>query len=85
MKLTNDQRDKFEDLADELNGEIREEYSGRFMRNKTCLGIVVATLHKSLFKMGRLSVQEDFEMQLHKFEVDNMGKDYIIYFPHIES
>ena len=86
MKLTPNQYDDFANLAWDIGGEVYENYSGRGMFGKTCLGITVENLEKALFKLGRMATSEDLEFvtELENFRTDNLGRDYIIYFPSIE-
>lgn len=85
MTLTPDQFKDFETLVYDIDGEIYEDYSGRGMFGKSCLGITVENLEKSLFKLGKESLNYDFYQELEWFRTDNMGRSYIIYFPKIQK
>jgi len=88
MTLTPDQFESFQDLAWNINGEVYENYSGRRMYGKTCLGITVENLNKALFSLGRYTAEpfdEDLASAVERFETDNMDRSYIIYFPKIQK
>lgn len=85
MILSNNQLNDFENLAFDIGGEVYENYSGRDMYGKTCMGITVDNLYKALFNLGRESENYDFAKELERLEVDNLGRSYIIYFPRIQK
>jgi hypothetical protein len=85
MTLTPNQFDEFSNLAWDIGGEVYENYSGRGMYGKTCMGITVDHLCKALFNLGRESENYDFAKELERLEVDNLGRSYIIYFPRIQK
>ncbi len=85
MTLTNDQLNEFSNLAWDIGGEVYENYSGRGMFGKTCMGITVENLEKALFKLGRESGNYEFSKELYRFEIDNLGRSFIIYFPKIQK
>lgn len=87
MTLTPDQFNEFSNLAWDIGGEVYENYSGRGMYGKTCLGITVNELENSLFRLGKLAAQSDdgWEHELENFRTDNLGRDYIIYFPKLQK
>lgn len=63
-------------------------YSGRGMRGKECFAITVTNIHKAVFNLGyRLGcLTEDVEKItdcLDGFKTDNMGLEYVIYFPDV--
>lgn len=85
MILTPNQLDDFNNLAWDIGGEVCEDYSGRNMFGKTCLGIVVEELENSLFRLGKESSDYEFSKELENFRTDSMGKSSIIYFPKIQN
>lgn len=85
MTLTPDQFNEFSNLAWDIGGEIYENYSGRGMYGKACMGITVDNLYKALFNLGRESENYSFSNELERLEVDNMGRNCIIYFPKIQK
>ncbi len=85
MNLTPNQLDDFSSLAWDIGGEIYEDYSGRGMFGKTCMGITVDELENSLFRLGKESADYEFSKELENFRTDNMGKGSIIYFPQIQN
>ena len=85
MTLTSSQLNDFENLAWDIDGEVYENYSGRGMYGKTCLGITVENLEKALFKLGRESADGSFSKELERFETDSLGRSFIIYFPRLQK
>ena len=85
MTLTNNQLNSFYRLASSIDGSVYEDYSGRGMYGKSCMGITVDNLERSIFRIGRESCDFDFCEQLENFRTDNLGRDYIIYFPKIQK
>lgn len=85
MNLTPNQLDDFNNLAWDIGGEVYEDYSGRNMFGKTCLGIVVEELENSLFRLGKESGDYEFSKELQNFRTDSMGRSAIIYFPTIQN
>ncbi|MBV6513918.1 MAG: hypothetical protein FMNOHCHN_03500 [Ignavibacteriaceae bacterium] len=87
MTLTNDQLNDFENLAWDIGGEVYENYSGRGMYGKTCMGITVEELENCLFRLGRMSGELDSELSkaLENFRTDSLGRSFIIYFPKIQK
>lgn len=87
MKLTQDQFQQFQQLAEEIDGDVYENYSGRYMNGKTCLGIMVDNLYFSLFDLGYVVASNgiDFARELNDLRTDNLGTKDIIYFPRLEG
>lgn len=58
-------------------------YSGRFMNGETCFGIVTSNASHVYFLLGTLGgTHLDLSIQLmNSHRCDNLGKDYIVYFP----
>lgn len=68
--------------------EVRS-YSGRWMNGKECLGVICnhlgqlfsevisETMHLDKFQVSDLAVD------VQDFKTDSMGKDMIVYFPHV--
>jgi len=83
MKLTTESNqvniDIIEDIAWNLNAEIRSDYSGRGMYGKTCYGIV---LEDDLVNdaIGMAAVKG-----LPGAKTDSMGLKTILYWPHVIS
>ena len=87
MKITQDQFQQFQQLAEEIGGDVYENYSGRGMFGERCLVITVDNLYFSLFDLGRLveSMEIDFSHMMAELRVDNLGTRDIIYFPRLEG
>ena len=68
---------KIEKLAREINGSVRTDYSGRGMFGKTCYGIVCASANECLEVAGSHGLRGG--------KTDNMGKNYIVYWPNISD
>lgn len=72
--------------CDLYNYDFREDYTGRFMYGKLCVGIVCDNPCKAMLELGLflhaygVSDDTDFNVKL-----DNMGKSYIVYFPDIQA
>ena len=65
-----------------------KDYSGRCMFGRKCVGIVCHDYLNTLLKLCEyLAIFDviDFEDELGKVCLDNMGLDYIMYFPSVES
>lgn len=74
------------DLARELQDldlEIHKDYEGRYMFVRTCFGIVVHDYNELAYIALDLSddVRDEFREILSNLRKDNMGWDYIAYFP----
>lgn len=83
----------------ELDLRVTDDYSGRFMFGKECFGVIVSQLATALYDVTealREIITEPDDPDIAKeasdileegalieFKTDNMGLDYIIYFPHI--
>ena len=67
--------EKVHEVADFVGGSVREDYSGRFMFGKSCWGIVTNDPDGAIRKATRLGLRGG--------RMDNMGLDYIVYWPHI--
>ena len=65
-----------EEVAVALGGRLHEDYSGRWMFGATCLGIVCAD--------PQAAIEEAAARGLRDSSHDHMGKDYIVYWPHIK-
>lgn len=90
-------QNQLEDLCDGLEKllghkikSIKTHYSGRGMYGRTCLGIVTNNDHFICNTLAFYCSQHEsdinniistFRSQLQHPNVDNMGKDYIVYFP----
>lgn len=71
--------DDLKEIADNLNGEVRADYSGRGMYGKTCAGIVISQQElPHLRTVIAESELYDFPMQR-----DSMGYDIIVYWPSV--
>jgi len=69
--------DAAEAIAREIGGKVREDYSGRGMYGKTCLGIVCDDDTECI----ELAAQYGFR----RAQTDSMGKQMIVYWPHIKA
>ena len=70
-------RQKLQQIADEVDGELRVSYSGCGMYGKTCLGIVCED-PDTVKKMAN-------EEKITGACQDSMGLDYIVYWPKIKE
>lgn len=78
-------------VAENEQYELYENYSGRGMFGKTCLGVVtregdsymnfLMKLTQYLFRQGI----DDEELSLEGTSVDSLGLDTVVYFPHIRG
>lgn len=67
----------FEEIADSCNGEVYSNgYSGRFMFNKRCFGIVTKDIGKCIVAATERGITNN--------KSDDMGLSSIIYWPNIE-
>jgi hypothetical protein len=67
-----------------LDVSIYESYSGRFMFGETCFGLVSENKEQIPFILGHLVPTDFCELSLDLmkvFKVDNLGLNYITYFP----
>ena len=69
--------DKIKAIAEEVDGGVREDYSGRGMFGECCLGIVCSDANKCLEVAGSKGIKGG--------KVDNMGLDYIVYWPNLKA
>lgn len=71
--------------------ELYENYSGRGMFGRTCLGVIVRkgdSYMEFLMKLTRYLCQqgvEDVDLSLDGVSIDSLGLDTIIYFPQIQG
>ena len=74
--------------SEDCGFSIREDYSGRGMFGKTCLGIVANNIGKAVAAILRNiddpDVIEEFAGVLENLHTDSMGKSSIFYFPNFE-
>ncbi len=61
------------EIAADVDGKVRQEYSGRAMFDRTCMGIVTDSPERVI----ELAKQH----QLGGHRMDNMGLKYIVYWP----
>lgn len=66
-----------EEVAIEIDGEIRNNYSGRFMYGETCYGIVCAE--------PTSCIEEAASRGLRGAKTDNMGREFIVYWPSVHG
>jgi len=72
-----DLKELFESIADNCReAEIREDYSGRNMYGRSCWAIVGPD------PVDIIEVAARHSLTGAKF--DNMGRDYVVYWPHVE-
>ena len=79
MKATTKQIDRVYNIADQVGGGVRDDYSGRCMYGRRCYGIVcegydMATVKKlgNKYKLGTANQ-------------DSMGLQAIVYWPYLEA
>jgi hypothetical protein len=63
----------FQRLADAFHGEVREDYSGRCMYGKTCIGITVDPCYATKL------IEEAAALGIKGSSRDNMGMQMIVY------
>lgn len=72
---------QLEEIADQVDGTVRDDYSGRGMYGKTCFGIVAdnsVLLGAALI----ITLGEDLGLQMaEKTVTDSMGRSTIFYWP----
>lgn len=73
----------FQELLEDVVGFETQSYSGRNMYGETCLGVVVENLAYSLQNIGYIAGMKDIDIP-DRVLWDNMGKDYIIYWPDVD-
>ena len=69
--------EKIHEIAGYVDGEVRDNYSGRGMFGRTCYGIDCDDPNEAIEEAGRLG--------LRGARVDNMGKGYIVYWPDVQG
>jgi hypothetical protein len=71
--------EKAQEIVDSWGDDysVYKEYSGRFMFGDRCLGIVGPDPSKIVERARRRGFK--------KAKTDNMGLDYIVYWPHIKG
>lgn len=67
--------DLLEEIAGEVGGDVRYNYSGRGMYGKTCVGIVCEDATKC--------IEEAAVRGFRGAKTDSMGRDTIVYWPKI--
>lgn len=73
MKATAKVLEKLESIAEDVDGKLRYEYSGRGMYGKTCVGIVCDNANNCLEVAGSYGIRGGL--------VDSMGLNQIVYWP----
>ncbi len=91
MKLTPEQMQILLDFANDLEAQIRFNYSGRGMYGKECVGFIT-NMSVAVFcmKLAIILCQNHNQSILavdlaNNVKTDNMGKDTIVYFPGITA
>ena len=69
--------EKIHKLANAVKGRIYPHYSGRGMFGETCMGVVCSNIVGCLLVAGKLGLKNP--------KTDNLGLDYIVYFPDIKA
>lgn len=72
----------FQELLEESNFETRK-YSGRGMHGKECLGVQAERLHATLLDIGAICGTAGMNVP-NGTRVDELGLDWIIYWPNIK-
>lgn len=72
---TQEQIEIIEAVAIAVGGELVEGYSGRGMFGAKCLGIICES--------AQAVIEEAAARGLRSSSQDNMGKDFIVYWPHL--
>ena len=67
-----------EQFAMDNSYEFVNNYSGRNMYGKECVGFICEDVYRAIWELGRADIEQ-------KFKTDNMGHNYIIYFPYLKS
>ena len=70
--------EKVYELADELYGTVRSDYSGRGMYGEVCYGVVADVEYDE-------AIAQATRLDLPRPRIDSMGQNLIIYFPTIEG
>ncbi len=77
-RLTTEQKiEIIREVAAEIGGKVRENYSGRGMFGKICFGII--------YRDVQTIIEEAAERGLKGASQDNMGLDYIVYWPSVSK
>lgn len=69
-------RNKMQEIADEVDGTVRDDYSGRGMYGEECFGVVCEDADECLELAGSKGITGG--------RVDNMGKRMIVYWPKLK-
>jgi len=75
MKTTKEKIEIIREVADEIGGEVRDDYSGRGMYGANCYGIDCDD--------DQYAIGEAAERGLKGASVDQLGKGYIVYWPSV--
>ena len=67
------------DIAQEFDGRVRSDYSGRCMYGETCFGIVASPYDRDAI------CERSKELGLSYPRIDGMGRDLIYYWPHVKD
>ena len=81
-------KDLIENFCNEYDYEFRDDYSGRCMFGKTCIGIVgdnTMLICMQLVEYLNVEGYDDIVNKLGSPKTDNMGKSYIVYFPNFHE
>ena len=73
-------------FCEENDYDFYEDYSGRFMYGRQCVGIICDNIGECLVRLCCYLVAEGVDLQpnmLLPISYDNMGRQLILYFPNI--
>jgi hypothetical protein len=85
VKLTHRQLDDLQEAADMASMTLRENYSGRYMYGKTCVGVAGAVGDLVSFILSVVDANRELANELEHMNVDNMGTDMIFYWTHLQA
>ncbi|MFM7010086.1 MAG: hypothetical protein ACKO0Z_12275 [Betaproteobacteria bacterium] len=74
---TEEQIQIIRDVADAVEGDFTDTYSGRGMYGKTCCGVIC--------KHEQDAIEEAAAMGLRGASIDNMGRSMIVYWPRVSA
>ena len=76
MKTNEQNIEIINQVAQIVGGEVYEGYSGRGMFGASCYGIICSDINKT--------IEEAAILGLRGARQDNMGKNYIVYWPSVK-
>lgn len=91
MEIKNIIIDTIEEFCEENGYRFRSDYSGRCMYGRKCIGFIVESINEGFYAIAEITERladeeiQNISQKLGSICYDNMGMNYIIYFPKLNA